>query len=140
MKNPNKKWSWKKSFKNATGSAASGASAGAMVGIIDPTGATALGGALIGAATGFTGQFVGDGVGYLWDDYPPIEFSSYALFNFVIGLLILLPIVFVIGLGEFESDKLTVFGATSFVVAMITSSGARLIDDIRDRMSKELFR
>ncbi len=107
------------------------------MGIIDPTGATALGGAIIGAATGFAGQFVGDGVGYLWDDYPPVEFGTYALFNFVIGLLLLIPLVFVIGLGEFESDKLTVFGATSFVVSMTTSAGARLIDDIRDRMSNK---
>jgi hypothetical protein len=139
MKNPNRRWSWRESFKGATGGAANGAVTGAVAGafVPDPTGASLATAAAIGALTGFVGSVVTDAVSYLWDD-ELIPFASRPLYNFVVGSLLSMPFVFVLMMSNKPAGSTyKLVAAIALLANAISTSSARLIDDIRARKANE---
>jgi len=111
MKNPNRRWSWRESFKGATGGAANGAVTGAVAGafVPDPTGASLATAAAIGALTGFVGSVVTDAVSYLWDDeLIPFAFDQL---HVVVGELAPLRFDLALGIFPIRFDVFPVHGA-----------------------------
>ena len=101
MKKANMKWSFWECLKKASGNASSGALSGLVHGCLvpDPTGTSLAIAVGVGVAVGFVGTFVGDGVGYLWDDDYK-NFASPQLYAFVASLLVSTPLVIVATLCE----------------------------------------
>ena len=135
MRNPNRRWSWRQAFRGATGNAASGVVSGAAAGALvpDPTGASIAVAVVAGALIGFLGSVASDTVSYIWDD-EFISFASRPLYNFVVGLLLSMPFVLAVAiLGRPPVEIYKFVGAMALLSSAISTSSARLIDDIRAR-------